>query len=112
MEIVEQTQGAILVLKPNGALSGEACSVALRDRVRALTKSALGRIVIELSEVAFVDSKGIESLLDSADSLSTVGITLRLCAVKETVRDVLRITGNEDYFEFHDDAQSAVRSFL
>lgn len=112
MEIIEQTQGAILVLKPSGPLTGDPAAVALRDRVQTLTRSALGRIVIELSAVPLVDSRGIESLLDAADSLATVGITLRLCGVPDTVRDVLRITGNESGFEFHDETQSAVRSFL
>lgn len=112
MEIIEKSEGAILIVKPSGPITGEEAAGTVRGRVGRLTRSALGRVVLDLSEVPYVDSKGVESLLDSAESLATVGITLRLCGVTETVRDVLRITGTDVNFEFHDDTQSAVRSFL
>lgn len=111
MEIIEKTEGAILVVKPSGPITGDDAA-QVRDRVARLTRTALGRVVLDLKDVPFLDSRGIESLLDSADSLATVGITLRLCCVTETVRDVLRVTGTDVHFDFHDDTQSAVRSFL
>ena len=40
------------------------------------------------------------------------GQTLRLAAVSQTVREVLDVTGLINRFEYHDDANLAVRSFL
>lgn len=112
MELTETTQGAVLVVKAVGPLAGDAAAAALRDRVHARAEGSMGRVVLDLSEVPFLDSKGIESLLDAADSLHALGLSMRLCGTREAVREALRVTGTDDTFEFHDDAQAGVRSYL
>lgn len=111
MEITQQQSGAVLVVRPCGPLVGDA-SEKLRAHVRTVLPSTLGRLIVDLSEVPFLDSHGVESLLDSSDQLSAMGLPLRLCGVNNTVSEVLRITGHTDAFEFHPDSSTGVRSFL
>jgi anti-anti-sigma factor len=112
MELTEQNVGAVVVLKPTGPLTGTASAQLLRERTQTLTQRSLGRLVLDVSGVPFLDSQGIESLLDSAEAMASLGMTLRLCGASATVREVLRVTGCDDQFEFHEDTQAGARSFL
>src|SRR4051812_13900299 len=111
MEIQETAQGAVTVLKPVGALTlGDAQDF----KIRALGVAAktMGRIVVDASGVPFVDSQGLEGLVDVTEELAQGGRALKLCAANATIREVIQITGWGDSFEFYEDVNEGVRSFL
>lgn len=111
MEIQEQRQGAVTVLKPMGALAqGDADQ--FKSLAAGVVVRSLGRIVVDASAVAYVDSRGLEVLVEITDELSQGGRALRLCGTNETVREVLELTDLADRFEHFEDVTSAVRSFL
>jgi anti-sigma B factor antagonist len=111
MEIQEQRQGAVTVLKPSGPLvQGDA--LELRTRLSEVMRRSLGRMVIDASAIAYVDSAGLETLLSATEEMGTSGRALRVCGANETVREVLEITGISDRFEQFDDLNAAVRSFM
>jgi anti-anti-sigma factor len=111
VEIVEQTSGAVRVLKPRGPLVS---SDADKFKARALNvlTASLGRFVVDVSAVPYVDSRGLEVLLEITDRLGQSGQALRLCGVNETVREVLDLTDIVSHFECFEDVTTAVRSFL
>jgi anti-anti-sigma factor len=111
MEITQSRQGAVTVLKPAGPLVGDDAAQFLREAREAAQRS-LGRLVIDVSAVPYVDSGGLEALLDVTESISEGGRSLRLCAAAETLREVLDITGLSERFEHYEDVHCAVRSFL
>ncbi|MEZ6234689.1 MAG: STAS domain-containing protein [Phycisphaerales bacterium] len=111
MEIDEQKQGAVTVLRPKGPLV-EADAPVFAKRVREVVAGSLGRVVIDAKALPFLDSAGLETLVDLAEELGESGLTLRLCAVNETVREVFELTGTSGLFEYHEDSTAAVRSFL
>ena len=111
MDIQEQRHGAVTVVKPQGPLvqaDAEQFGTHLTD---VMTRS-LGRFVVDASAVPYVDSLGLESLVHSTDELSTSGRALRLCGAGDTLREVLDLTGLADRFEYYEDVNAAVRSFL
>jgi anti-anti-sigma factor len=111
MEIQVQQIGAVTILKPVGPLAG-ADAEQVRSRAVQDATAALGRVVLDASDVPFLDSLGIESLLDIGDELARGGRSLKLCSTNETVRAVLDLTGVTSSFEFFEDVNAAVRSFL
>lgn len=111
MQIDTDRQGAVTVLKPRGPLVQKDAE-ALRQKGMDTIAATLGRVIIDASAVAYLDSEGIEALLDLADELSSAGQTLKLCAVNETIREVLDLTEVASEFEHFEDVPSAVRSFL
>jgi len=111
MEIQQQAQGAVTVLKPVGPLVAADADV-FRSRALDVAKAALGRLVLDASSIPYLDSRGIEVLLDVTDELSASGRVLKLCAPNGTVKEVLDLTGATESFEYFDDVTSAVRSFL
>jgi anti-sigma B factor antagonist len=111
MEIQEQRQGAVTVLKPLGPLT-ESDSDQFRSAAGDVLKRSLGRLVIDASALSFVDSRGLESLIDLTEQLTEGGRALKLCGANETLREVIDITGWADAFEYYEDIHSGVRSFL
>lgn len=111
MKIDELKQGAVVVLKPAGPLVGEAC-LDMKNCLKAVAARTMGRYVIDAGGISFVDSPGLETLLDAAELLLQGGRSLKLCAANDTVREAIELTGLADSFEHYDDVNTAVRSFL
>jgi anti-anti-sigma factor len=67
---------------------------------------------VDTSAVPYADSRGLEVLAELADELSGSGLTLKLCETNETMREVLDLTELASLFEYYEDMNAAVRSFL
>lgn len=111
MKISKEKHGAITVLRPQGALV-EADVDPFRQELGELRRSTLGRFVVDLAATPYVDSRGLEALVDETRELARSGQALRLCGVNETLREVMELTETAALFEHYEDANSAVRSFL
>ena len=110
MEIQEQRQGVVLVLKPIGPLT-QADADQFRARVQEAMAATLGRCVLDASAIPYLDSRGIEVLADLTETQAQSGRVLKLCAATVTVRQALELTGWGDAFEYFTDAHSGMRSF-
>ena len=111
MKITETTQGAITIIKPEGPLTGDDVK-AFATGLSRVVSTNLGRCVVDMSAVPFVDSAGLEALLDVTDEMARGGRALKLCAVNKTIRQVMELTALVSHFDHFEDANSAVRSFL
>lgn len=99
-----------MVLEPDGALIQDDADQFMSRLKDAVSESA-GRVVVDLSLVPFVDSRGLEILVEANDALSSGGRALKICCVNETIREVLDLTGLAVRFDHFDDTNSALRSF-
>ena len=111
MEIKQQQQGAVAVIRPDGPLAGDDADRFVRH-VQGVLSDSHGRLVLDASEIAFVDSRGLEGLLEISEDMARSGQTPKLCCVNETVRLVLELTELSPMFEYFDEVNTAVRSFL
>ncbi len=111
LDITEQKLGAITVLVPQGPLVQEDAQ-RFKERAINIYSRCLGRCVVDASKLAFVDSKGLEALMDINDYVAQSGQALKLCAVNKTVREVFTLTELASTFEQYEDVTTAVRSFL
>jgi anti-anti-sigma factor len=111
MDIEQQRQGAVTVLKPKGPLVADDAEEFKIHLAEAFT-SSLGRFVVDAAEIPFVDSRGLEVLVESAGELAQSGRAMKLCSVGGTLREVLELTGLDSLFEFHEDVNAGSRSFL
>lgn len=111
MEIQEHRQGAVTIVTPRGPLI-QADADVFRARLEAVAERSLGRLVLDLKLVPYVDSIGLECLLDTAEYTGAAGDCLKVCGVNETLREVLDLTEVSSHFEFFSSHIDAVRSFL
>jgi anti-anti-sigma factor len=111
MEITTQRQGAVTVVRPQGALL-EPDAEQVKTALLQTASANLGRVVLDMEDIPFVDSRGLEVLVEVSEELSEGGQVLKLCAANKTVREVLELTELGALFEHFEDANSAARSFL
>ena len=111
MELQEFKHGAVTVLKPDGPLVGED-SEQFKLKLIELLASSMGRCVVDASDMPYVDSEGLEALVDANDEVGSSGHSLKLCGLSDTVRQVLDLTELSSHFEHFADVNTAVRSFL
>ncbi len=111
MEISEQRQGAVTIVKPGGPLC-HAEAEQFSGHIDEVMARSLGRFVLDASGIPYVDSSGLGALLRITNDLGESGRSLRVCSANETLREVMDLTGLADRFEFYEDVNAAVRSFL
>lgn len=111
MKIDVQRLGSVTVVSPRAAISqGEVDEfTTLLEQYRHKSN---GRLVLEFSQVPFVDSRAVEVLWDFADRQHETGQTTKLAAVPELCREIFELTGVAPQLDLFDSAESAVRSFL
>jgi anti-anti-sigma factor len=111
VKITEQRQGAVVVVRPCGPVVAAEVD-QLRKRIMEAIDQSRGRFVLDISEIAYVDSQGLELLLDVHDAVHAGGQVLKLCGRNDTLRQILELTELAPLFEPYEDANMAVRSFL
>jgi anti-sigma B factor antagonist len=111
MEIQRASHGAVTVVIPKGSVAEDDADVLRQELIKTRAES-LGRLVVDLSAVPFLDSLALDVLLDVTEDMARSGHALKLCDVTDVVREVLELTDIASALEIFDDVNSAVRSFL
>lgn len=111
MKVDSQQHGSVTVIVPRGAIT-EAEVEDLKPVLHAQRGGAPSRIVLDMSHVPYLDSAGIELLLEFAGSAPSAGLRPRLAALTDTVREALDLTETLKRFYRFDTVESAVRSYM
>ena len=103
--------GDVTVVDAAGRITlGEGAST-LRDSMRDLAAKGNKKLLLNLSEVSYIDSSGIGEMVSSFTTITNHGGQLKLLGLSKRVKDLLQITKLYTVFEVFDDEASAVRSF-
>jgi anti-sigma B factor antagonist len=84
---------AVVTLRGELDLAGES---ELRDRLRAACEENDGRVVLDLSELSFIDSTGLSILVEYHARTRAAGGRLILLAPRSAVVRILDITGLDE----------------
>lgn len=112
MKIETSRHGAVSVVRPDGPVITEDDAKLFRTESFNVLGSTLGRFVVDAKEMTFVDSNGLEALVEITEEVGAGGHSLKLCTISDTLREILSLTGLTGKFQQYEDVQSAVRSFL
>ena len=83
----------------------------LRETIQRLLDEGQKQILLNLSEVGFIDSAGIGELVAALTSARNRGGELKLLKLTKRVRDAVQITKLYTVFDIRDDEAVAVKSF-
>jgi anti-sigma B factor antagonist len=103
--------GDVSVVDAAGRITLGEGSSALRDLLRDMVAKGQKKILLNLSEVSYIDSSGIGELVSGFTTVTNQGGALKLLGLTKRVKDLLQITKLYTVFDVHDDEASAVRSF-
>ena len=111
VKLTSRQVGDVTVVDAAGRITlGEGASV-FRDTVRDLAAKGNKKLLINLSEVSYIDSSGIGEMVSAFTSVTNSGGQLKLIGLSKRVKDLLQITKLYTVFEAFDDETEAVRSF-
>ena len=103
--------GDVTVIDVSGRITLGEGSSALRDMLRDMVAKGHKKILLNLSEVSYIDSSGIGELVSGFTTVTNQGGSLKLLGLTKRVKDLLQITKLYTVFDVHDDEASAVRSY-
>ncbi len=89
---------------------GEGAST-FRDTIRDMAQGGHKKVLLNLSEISYIDSSGIGELVSGFTTVTNHGGNLKLLGLSKRVKDLLQITKLYTVFEVYDDEAEAVRSF-
>ena len=105
-----QVDGVTIVDCSGRITLGEGSAV-LRDAVKDLLSKGQKKIVLNLSDVNYIDSSGIGELVSAYTTVKNQGGELKLLNLTKKVHDLLQITKLYTVFDVKDDEASAVKAF-
>ena len=111
LSIKERQSGEVMVLDLSGKITIGEGSVQLREEVRKLLDEGKKNILLNLGDVAYVDSSGIGELVSSYTTTSNQGGHLKLLNLTKKIQDLLMITKLLTVFETFDNEQDGLESF-
>ncbi len=81
------------------------------DTIGGLFRSGERQVLLDLTQVTYIDSATVGCLMDLYRQASTAGGTLKLSGVQKRVETMLTMTGAQNFLEIHEDEASALKSF-
>lgn len=90
-------------------LAGEVPALFGKAVQEYIQQKHIVEIVIDFEKTSFIDSEGLESLLDAKKACEQVFGQLKLAGLEENCRKILEITRLEHSFEIHPDIQHAMK---
>jgi anti-sigma B factor antagonist len=108
MDIKVEQYGRAAVLRCKGEITEEAVDLLSRD-VEARLADKINDVVIDLTEVPFMDSRALEVLLDLRDKLAAQSGQLTLAGVRDSLAKIFEITRLDAAFDTVSDCLEAVK---
>ena len=107
MQMKSQEMGDALVVKVLDARIDAAVAVRFKNRMMELTTTPSERVILDLSQVEFLDSSGLGAVVGSMKQLGRAR-KLDLVGLTPTVEKVYRITRLDRVFRIFDTADDAL----
>ena len=111
MNITTDRTGSVAVIRVGESRLMYPLLSEFSSAVTQLLAAGEKKLVVDLSEVGYVDSATIGCLMDLYRQASAAGGSLKLAGVQKRVETMLTMTGAQNFIEVHPDEPSAVKSF-
>ena len=110
MNVAVESYGHAVILNLKGELTEDSLAVLQKAVDHELESTEVIDLLLNLEKVPFIDSAGLECLLDLQDRLAERLGQVKLIMPDENVRKILEITRLESSFETFKDVPEAVRA--
>ena len=99
------------LIEAKGSLIGGDETVELRQAVAGYLERGYEKLIIDLSNVNYLNSTAIGVLVAAQTSYSRKGWQIKLCGMNKNINNIFVITKLTLVFEVHDKRADAVKSF-
>ncbi len=101
----------ISVVDLEGRITLGATAALLRGTMKELLAGDQYRILLNLSNVSYIDSSGLGELIGAFSAVSDRGGRLKLANIQPRVDELMRLTKLYSVFDIYDSEAEALRSF-
>ena len=108
MQVETRHEGDVVIVELSGRLLIGEPTVALRDTVDELLAAGRRKIVLDVSDLARIDSSGVGELVACLKTARAAGARLVLLQVKDRVRRILDLSQVLPLFESYDGEDAAL----
>lgn len=110
MKLDCETQPFGLVISVVDSRIDASGAIQFKDQMRHVTEAVEGRIILNLTNVDFVDSSGLGAIVAALKQLQP-NQKLELAALSPTVAKVFRLTRMDKVFPIHDTLELALGTY-
>jgi anti-sigma B factor antagonist len=112
MQLEQRLVGDVAVVKITGDITlNKGGDVLLKDKVQSLLQQGHSKVLLDLSNVSYVDSAGLGELVQAYATTKNRGGALKLHGVTKRLRDLLVVTKLLTVFDAYDTEAEALASF-
>ncbi|MEM7052816.1 MAG: STAS domain-containing protein [Acidobacteriota bacterium] len=111
MKISARHRDNVTILDAKGKITIGVGDVALREAVHEALNAGARNVLINLADVATIDSSGIGELVSTYTTVTNRGGKLKLLGMPAKIADLMQVTQLITVFETFDDEDEAVHSF-
>jgi len=101
----------VTIVDLSGRITLDEGSTLLRDTIKQLAGQGQKHVLLNLSEVQYIDSSGIGELVNAFTTMRDQGGELKLFNLTRKVHDLLQITKLHTVFDIKDDEATAIQAF-
>ena len=97
---IEKVSGVVVVRVQQDRIDA-ASAIQFKDQMRELAQSGSPKVLLDLENVAFIDSSGLGAIVAAMKALAP-SQKLELSGLTETVKKVFRLTRMDTVFTIHE----------
>jgi anti-anti-sigma factor len=94
----------VQIIEPEGILDGTK-TADFKQQIDQSIDSGVDTILVDFSNVTFMDSSGLGALVKAFKTLQAADIRLFLCSINEQIKMLFELTSMDDYFTILSDRQ-------
>ena len=110
MSVIERTENGVTVLVPAGRLDTQG-AVGLNAALQQAMSEGRYRIVVDMSQVQYINSAGLRTLVDALIRNRRENGDVKLVALDRNVAHVFRTIGFDRLFAIYDTLEAALADF-
>ena len=107
MKVTRQNQGTAACFLVEGQVDMHT-SPDLRTQLRTALQEKATPIVVDLAQVAFIDSSGLATLIEALQATTKYGGRLRLCGLSSSVHNLFRLSNLTSIFDLRAKREDAL----
>jgi len=103
----ESPESGVVIIIPTADIDMSRSPI-LRSEIKRELKPGLNRLIIDLSEVQYMDSSGLATLVEAMRIAKTHAVPLHLASMTIKVRAIFEIARLDAFFSIKDSRQEAL----
>ena len=106
LKITDTIKDDVAVLSINGEVDMFSSPQA-RNAIMELVKKRVPKVIVELSEVTYMDSSGVATLIEGLQLCQKYNGLLVVAGLRDNVREVFELTRLDKIFKIYTDVETA-----